>query len=131
MCNHAGGPLADGRIDGDYVTCPWHNWKYHARTGLGEPGYEEDACPAYQVKVEDERLLVDLESATKRSRKPHSPHPLARRVTRELGPIRVAGISGPRALSVVWQEPVSSGQALFGRAPKQVSAVGPTVAVVP
>lgn len=24
-CNHAGGPLADGRLDGEYVVCPWHN----------------------------------------------------------------------------------------------------------
>src|ERR1700723_2557057 len=23
-CNHAGGPLGDGRLDNDYITCPWH-----------------------------------------------------------------------------------------------------------
>ena len=39
-CNHAGGPLGDGRLDGDYVVCPWHNWKYHRATGEGEPGFE-------------------------------------------------------------------------------------------
>ncbi|MEK7425214.1 MAG: Rieske 2Fe-2S domain-containing protein, partial [Actinomycetota bacterium] len=22
VCNHAGGPLGDGRLDGDYVVCP-------------------------------------------------------------------------------------------------------------
>src|ERR1051325_7255794 len=38
VCNHAGGPLGDGRLEGDYVVCPWHNWKFHARTGAGEPG---------------------------------------------------------------------------------------------
>ena len=36
-CNHVGGPLGDGRLDGAYVVCPWHNWKFHCRTGLGEP----------------------------------------------------------------------------------------------
>ncbi|NJM91162.1 MAG: Rieske (2Fe-2S) protein [Myxococcales bacterium] len=24
-CNHVGGPLGDGRLDGEYVVCPWHN----------------------------------------------------------------------------------------------------------
>ena len=44
-CNHVGGPLGDGRLDGDYITCPWHNWKFHRCTGKGEPGFEEDRGP--------------------------------------------------------------------------------------
>src|SRR5262245_60087525 len=56
VCNHAGGPLGDGRVIGDYVTCPWHSWKYHCRTGLGEPGFEADAVPSYAVKVENDRV---------------------------------------------------------------------------
>src|SRR5436309_4129506 len=86
VCNHAGGPLGDGRLDGDYVTCPWHNWKFHRCTGLGEPGLEEDAVPAYAVKVEGGRVLVDITSATKRTRKPHPPHPLSRKIERAAGP---------------------------------------------
>ncbi|MGQ0642074.1 MAG: Rieske 2Fe-2S domain-containing protein [Gemmatimonadaceae bacterium] len=93
VCNHAGGPLGDGRLDGDYVTCPWHNWKYHRTTGLGEPGYEDDAAPAYQVKVDNGRLFVDLDSATKRTHRPHEPHPLARKIERASGGVRVVGIS--------------------------------------
>ena len=27
-CNHVGGPLGDGRLDGDYIICPWHNWNF-------------------------------------------------------------------------------------------------------
>ena len=77
-CNHVGGPLGDGRLDGDYINCPWHNWKFHRCTGKGEPGFEEDAVPAYPVKVEDGRVLVDLAAGTKRTRKPHDPHPLSR-----------------------------------------------------
>jgi nitrite reductase/ring-hydroxylating ferredoxin subunit len=34
VCNHAGGPLGSGTLEGDYVKCPWHNWKYHRCTGL-------------------------------------------------------------------------------------------------
>ena len=43
VCNHAGGPLGEGRLDGDYVVCPWHDWKFHRVTGVGEPGFEDDA----------------------------------------------------------------------------------------
>jgi len=38
-------------------------------------------------------LLVNLAAATKRSRKPHDPHPLEREPKREAGPLRIAGIS--------------------------------------
>lgn len=41
----------------------------------GEPGYESDAVPAFDCKVEDGHLLVDLASKTKRSRSAHPPHP--------------------------------------------------------
>ena len=92
-CNHVGGPLGEGRLDGDYINCPWHNWKFHRCTGLGEPGFEEDAVPAYPVKVEGGRVLVDLAAGTKRTKKPHDPHPLARKIVREPGPPRLAGIS--------------------------------------
>ncbi len=92
-CNHVGGPLGQGRLDGEYVVCPWHNWKFHCRSGVGEPGFEEDTVPAYKVEVRTGRLFVDLESATPRKKKPHAPHPLSRPVKREDGTIRVAGIS--------------------------------------
>ncbi len=92
-CNHVGGPLGDGRLVGDYINCPWHNWKFHRCTGKGEPGFEEDAVPAYPVKVENGRVLVDLANATRRTRKPHEPHPLARKIERAPGPLRFAGIS--------------------------------------
>ena len=93
VCNHAGGPLAEGRLDGEYLVCPWHNWKYHWSTGLGEPGYEADAVPSYAVKVESGRLFVSADPVTKRTRGMHASHPLARRVSRRPGGVRVVGIS--------------------------------------
>ena len=93
VCNHAGGPLADGTLEGEYVKCPWHNWKYHCRTGLGEPGYEIDAVPRYDVKVENGRLFASEEPVTKRTHGDHPPHSLARKVERAPGPVRVVGIS--------------------------------------
>ncbi|MDA1195482.1 MAG: NAD(P)H-dependent oxidoreductase [Planctomycetota bacterium] len=91
-CNHVGGPLGDGTLDGDYVVCPWHYWKFHRTQGVGEPGYEADRVPAYPVKVEDGRVLVDVRNPSKRTRSEHPPHPLARPVERAPGPPRVLGI---------------------------------------
>jgi len=93
LCNHVGGPLGQGGLDGEYVVCPWHHWKFHCRTGLGEPGYEDDAVPSYACRVEQGVLQVNLQSATPRRKKPHAPHPLSRPIERAAGPIRVAGIS--------------------------------------
>ena len=39
VCNHVGGPLGEGNMEGDYVVCPWHYWKFHYQTGHGEPGF--------------------------------------------------------------------------------------------
>lgn len=91
-CNHVGGPLGEGALDGDYIVCPWHQWKFHRVSGLGEPGFEADRVPAFPVKVENGRVLLQLKP-TKRQKAPHDPHPLARPIRRAEGPIRVAGIS--------------------------------------
>ena len=93
VCNHVGGPLGEGQLVGDYVVCPWHYWKFHYKTGQGEAGYEHDQVPAYTIKIENGRLYIDLSSATKRKKQAHKPHPLARPVVRQAGPIRVVGIS--------------------------------------
>jgi len=93
VCNHVGGPLGEGRLDGDYIVCPWHYWKFHCRTGEGEPGYEADKVPVHEVKVQDGRVLVNAVPGSKRQKAAHAPHPLARPVVRAPGPIRVAGIS--------------------------------------
>lgn len=93
-CNHVGGPLGEGDIDAaGYIRCPWHGWKFHCRTGLGEPGFEDDKVPAFPVRVEGGRVLVDIANPTKRNKKPHAPHPLEREPKREPGPLRLAGIS--------------------------------------
>ncbi|HEY6254647.1 MAG TPA: Rieske 2Fe-2S domain-containing protein, partial [Xanthobacteraceae bacterium] len=92
-CNHVGGPLGEGRLDGDYIICPWHGWKFHRRTGVGEPGFEEDRVPAFPVKLEGGRVLVNVAAPSRRAKAPHEPHPLAREVARAAGPLRLAGIS--------------------------------------
>jgi len=93
VCNHVGGPLGDGHLEGNYVVCPWHHWKFDCRTGAGEPGFEDDRVQSYALRIEGDRLFVNLEPATQRHKRPHEPHPLARPVERAPGPVRVLGIS--------------------------------------
>ena len=93
VCNHVGGPLGAGRLDGEYITCPWHAWKFHRATGIGEPGHEADVVPRYDFEIRDGALWVNLASATKREKAPHTAHPLARPVERAPGGLRIVGIS--------------------------------------
>jgi multimeric flavodoxin WrbA/nitrite reductase/ring-hydroxylating ferredoxin subunit len=93
VCNHVAGPLGDGHLEGDYVVCPWHHYKYHCVTGEGEPGFEDDRVPRYELREEDGHLFIQLEAATKRNKPAHEPHPLARPIRREAGALRLLGIS--------------------------------------
>ncbi len=33
MCAHQGGPVAQGQLAGNCVTCPWHGWQYDVTCG--------------------------------------------------------------------------------------------------
>jgi nitrite reductase/ring-hydroxylating ferredoxin subunit/multimeric flavodoxin WrbA len=92
-CNHVGGPLGDGRLDSEYIVCPWHGWKFHRCTGIGEPGFEGDRVPSFPLKIENNRVLVNIGAPTKRLRQPHKPHLLSRKIERAPGPLRLAGIA--------------------------------------
>lgn len=57
ICPHRGGPLADGRLEGSIVTCPWHGWTFDVRTGEPDhPGGHSVA--AYAVKIEGSDVYV-------------------------------------------------------------------------
>jgi nitrite reductase/ring-hydroxylating ferredoxin subunit/multimeric flavodoxin WrbA len=92
-CNHVGGPLGKGLLEGEMVVCPWHQYRFHRCTGEGEPGYEADKVPSYGVKEENGRLLVTAKPVSRRGHLPHEPHPLTRSTGRAPGPLRVGGIS--------------------------------------
>jgi nitrite reductase/ring-hydroxylating ferredoxin subunit len=49
-CPHEGGPIADGTLEGHVVTCPWHQWKFDVRTGVGD--YAGGLLDTYEVVVE-------------------------------------------------------------------------------
>ncbi len=77
VCNHVGGPLGRGHLDGDFVVCPWHYYKFHWQTGEGEPGYEADRVPRTPSRWRTAACSIEAQRTT-RGRLPHEPHPLAR-----------------------------------------------------
>ena len=52
-CTHAGGPLDEGTLEGDVVTCPWHGSRFSMRTGQPLTGPATMAQPRYDVRVRD------------------------------------------------------------------------------
>jgi nitrite reductase (NADH) small subunit len=59
VCPHRGGPLAEGDLIDDEITCPWHLWGFDVKTGLCA-GNPEIAVTTYALQIEDDRILVRL-----------------------------------------------------------------------
>lgn len=57
-CTHDGGPLSDGDLDGEVVTCPWHFSRFNVRTGEIVESPAEEVVETYEVKVEDGAVYV-------------------------------------------------------------------------
>src|SRR4051812_39862940 len=57
-CTHYGGPLAEGALDGDTVTCPWHHACFSLRTGeaLRAPALSPVAC--WRVERRGNQVVV-------------------------------------------------------------------------
>ena len=58
VCTHVGGPLNEGTLEGYEVECPWHGSKFDVRTGEAIKPPARQAVPKYEVKVEDNDILV-------------------------------------------------------------------------
>ena len=60
-CPHAGGPIGQGRLEGDLVVCPWHEWAFHCSTGAND--YDPNVkLGLFRVKMEGGEILLDPES---------------------------------------------------------------------
>ena len=60
ICTHRGGPLSEGELSGNEVTCPWHNAVFDVTTGnvLGPPAAK--GVSRYNVRVSGENIEVEV-----------------------------------------------------------------------
>jgi nitrite reductase/ring-hydroxylating ferredoxin subunit len=59
-CPHAGGPLSEGPLAGDVVTCPWHGSRFDVKTGavLGPPA--KRGVKSFPVRVAGNDVEVEI-----------------------------------------------------------------------
>jgi nitrite reductase/ring-hydroxylating ferredoxin subunit len=57
-CTHDGGPLSEGDLEGEIVTCPWHFSRFNVRTGEIVESPAEEVVDTYEVRVEGEAVLI-------------------------------------------------------------------------
>jgi len=50
-CSHLGGPLSEGKFDGETVTCPWHYSKFAIEDGRVLVGPAAYTQPCFEVRV--------------------------------------------------------------------------------
>ncbi len=59
-CLHRGGPLGQGPLEGDVVTCPWHGWQFKVTNG--ESCFNKDVnAKTYPVEIQGGDIVVTLD----------------------------------------------------------------------
>ena len=61
-CPHRGGPLSQGIVHGERVTCPLHEWVIDLRSG-NAVGADTGCTPAFAARVVDGRVAIDVPAA--------------------------------------------------------------------
>lgn len=62
LCTHEKVHLADGLVMDNIIECPKHNGRFDYRTGAAKGAPVCVDLKTYQVKVENGRILLDLDS---------------------------------------------------------------------
>ena len=58
-CTHKGGPLSDGALEDDVVTCPWHGARFCVRDGRVQGPPARESVTSYPVRVTDESIEIE------------------------------------------------------------------------
>ncbi len=71
-CLHRGASLAEGRIRGGHVVCPWHAWTYDPSSGRPVMPRSATLCLAtYPVRVEGDVIVLGPRAAAGGSARDH------------------------------------------------------------
>jgi nitrite reductase (NADH) small subunit len=65
-CPHKAGPLSQGIVHANAVTCPLHNWVISLETGAAL-GADEGAVRTFALKVEEGKLFISSEALAARA----------------------------------------------------------------
>jgi len=60
-CTHVGGPLNEGELDGEVLTCPWHGAQFNVRTGKVLRGPARQDIQTYAVRIDNDDILVSID----------------------------------------------------------------------
>ncbi len=59
-CTHAGAPLAEGTLNGEVLTCPWHYSQFNITSGIVVNGPAYKNLKIYHVEERENFVFVDL-----------------------------------------------------------------------
>ena len=62
VCSHLGGPLAEGKVQGDTVQCPWHGSRFCVRDGAVIDGPATHAQPVLDTRLNNGRVEIRARS---------------------------------------------------------------------
>lgn len=57
-CSHLGGPLSEGKLEGDVVQCPWHGSRFNVRDGSVVDGPATFPQPCFETRVREGQIEV-------------------------------------------------------------------------
>ncbi len=58
-CTHRGGPLSEGTLEGDVVTCPWHGARFCVADGQVQGPPAQQSVTSYPVRVTDGSIEIE------------------------------------------------------------------------
>jgi 3-phenylpropionate/trans-cinnamate dioxygenase ferredoxin reductase subunit len=59
-CTHAGAPLAEGALNGEVLTCPWHYSQFDIMSGMVLRGPAQKQLKTYRVEERENFVFIDL-----------------------------------------------------------------------